>query len=979
MRQGYFYRPITAGIGLWSEERAKSSDLRYKNAYLRGEALTLRVASRLVLAAQPLLIVSGLVFLLLLPVPNNAVHARSNDSWIDRAPTVAQVFKEVQGTDEIDTPARQDAALTILRYAIQTWTGQLDVRGMDPRAAAKFLEYTKAARDAPFGLKFNDGNCSGATCTRLQFFTKEAHYQTDIPFIRATLSRWFSPDDVQAQVNWEIRAQRPPPQEIKDTPPLTGKPAAPENTSKAFQQSRTALFWWETRMPTVAQVNADTAGGSIRDQAIVRAAAFSVLLDVVLNYATTEDGPFYVPPPQVKEKDAAYVKAVRDSLTTAESDCPKAATCVSDTYLEKDRLRGDSEFKQRISMLYFGTPSDRALAQNKGSFVKTPPINWNTVSLYGGGGLGLAFFLWLFMRRREPPPDPIPPLSDNFGSASYAPMELKPRHRGVTASGVFLGRSSEPERRHAGLDGPGAPMVTTEENHTLIVAATRTGKGTRVIVPTLLRYAGNMFVIDPKGENTAITARARRAMNQTVLILNPWGLMDKLYAGYGFKPATYNPLDILDPADPNIVADARRLANAICPVTGNGDSAYWQQSGATILTAVFLWLAVTPGEKKTLARARDIVTLDRKELTDKFFVKMAVSEAFQGAIAELARRFIELPINTYGGVTSTLQTATDFISDMQLKNATNGSTFSMNDLRDKPTTLYLIPPDEIDSQVTWLRLMIAAATRSFRRPVSPTPPIRTMMLIDEFASLGKLQDLPTDIAKMAGYGLDYTLIVQGIDQLKSIYKDDKGTILSNCVYKWFCNVNDLDSARLVSESLGEATVRTRSKGFSAGSGGGGSTQGESDNYGEKGRRLLTPDEVMNIGKGVAIAFQPDGLPMYLKPIDYWDLTKAFDHLANEYPELYWQPPLTYDENPWAKKKSAGGAGSQGQSHSRPPPRGNGRMTRAEALKVFDLPEDADEATIRAAYKRLMSKVHPDVGGTNHFAKQLNEAREVLLG
>jgi hypothetical protein len=32
-----------------------------------------------------------------------------------------------------------------------------------------------------------------------------------------------------------------------------------------------------------------------------------------------------------------------------------------------------------------------------------------------------------------------------------------------------------------------------------------------------------------------------------------------------------------------------------------------------------------------------------------------------------------------------------------------------------------------------------------------------------------------------------------------------------------------------------------------------------------------------------------------------------------------------------------------------------------------------------AYNRLMKQVHPDVGGTNFFAKQLNEARETLCG
>jgi curved DNA-binding protein CbpA len=37
-----------------------------------------------------------------------------------------------------------------------------------------------------------------------------------------------------------------------------------------------------------------------------------------------------------------------------------------------------------------------------------------------------------------------------------------------------------------------------------------------------------------------------------------------------------------------------------------------------------------------------------------------------------------------------------------------------------------------------------------------------------------------------------------------------------------------------------------------------------------------------------------------------------------------------------------------------------------------------KAEINAAWKRLMNQVHPDKGGSNFIAKQLNEAREVLL-
>jgi type IV secretory pathway TraG/TraD family ATPase VirD4 len=596
----------------------------------------------------------------------------------------------------------------------------------------------------------------------------------------------------------------------------------------------------------------------------------------------------------------------------------------------------------------------------------------------------IAVPLWLLFRfGKAAPPKDLPPLSDNYGTASYAEMRpLMPNiHYGL--KGVFFGKSSAPELEKVPLaDQPGAPVLSTPEHHTLIVARTRTGKGTRVIVPTLLRYAGSAIVIDPKGENAAITARVRAGLlAQAVHVINPWGEVATTFKARGLTPATFNPLDVLVRDDPNAVAVAQALAGAVCPASPADKDRYWQGSAANVLAAVFLWIADQPGEQKTLARAREIVSLSRKDFTEGYLVKMAASSAFGGAIREMVSPYLDLAQETYSGIMSNLSENTKFLSDPQVKAATATSSFDMADLIRGPVTVYLvIPPDRIDTQRTWLRLMTTAAMHTFKRhPLEGRPAHRCMILMDEFPALGRIEDMPRDIATMSGYGIDFTLIVQGLDQLKDIYGAAAGTILSNCAYKWFCNVNDLESAKYLSDTLGKQTVRTIGRGENQNEGPGGAGKGESVNYGETGRPLLMPDEVLSLGRDVAIVLNPEGRPHYLRPVDYWQIPEAFASLAATYPMLYWQPPLAYDDNPYfVRRGNEEGEGRQdGQRKADPPKTASGPMSRRRALSILDLTEGATPAEIIAAHRRLIKKLHPDTGGSNGVAQLLNEARDVL--
>jgi len=59
-----------------------------------------------------------------------------------------------------------------------------------------------------------------------------------------------------------------------------------------------------------------------------------------------------------------------------------------------------------------------------------------------------------------------------------------------------------------------------------------------------------------------------------------------------------------------------------------------------------------------------------------------------------------------------------------------------------------------------------------------------------------------------------------------------------------------------------------------------------------------------------------------------------------------------------------------------PPRESNDVAQARAL--LGVAPGADASTIRAAHRRLIASVHPDRGGTEALAAQINAARDLLL-
>ncbi len=70
----------------------------------------------------------------------------------------------------------------------------------------------------------------------------------------------------------------------------------------------------------------------------------------------------------------------------------------------------------------------------------------------------------------------------------------------------------------------------------------------------------------------------------------------------------------------------------------------------------------------------------------------------------------------------------------------------------------------------------------------------------------------------------------------------------------------------------------------------------------------------------------------------------------------------------------------GEEKSKTPPSFSNlsSMTREQARSILNTDENATEKEIKAAHRRIIQKIHPDQGGSDYLAAQVNRAKEVLL-
>ncbi|SEH98558.1 type IV secretion system protein VirD4 [Rhizobium tibeticum] len=439
--------------------------------------------------------------------------------------------------------------------------------------------------------------------------------------------------------------------------------------------------------------------------------------------------------------------------------------------------------------------------------------------------------------------------SDTHGTARFASKsDVAALTRATAGKGLLIGRDPK----------SGKLIHYGGQSHLLTIAPTRTGKGVGTIIPNLLTADRSVICIDPKGENAKIARRARRAFGP-VHVLDPFGVTSE-------PTAAFNPLDGVDSESLDVAEDASTLAEALVyDEPGMAGEAHWNEEAKALIAGILLMIVMRKtSSQRNLPTLRAYLTQPPEDFAALLRRMQEISEA-EGLIARAANRHLGKSDREAAGVLSAAQRHTHFLDSPRMTRVLGRSDFCFADLKkDNGTVFLVLPPDRLSTYSRWLRLLVTQGLLDMARTMDK-PGLPVLYILDEFASLGHLPAVERAMGLMAGYGVQLWPILQDIHQLRATYGQRAGTFLSNAGVLQVFGVNDNDSARLVSDLLGQETVVFQTMGRAPDV----EKSGLSFSEQHVARPLLTPDEVRNLPRDAVLLFLAGQHPIIGRKLHYY--------------------------------------------------------------------------------------------------------------
>ena len=465
--------------------------------------------------------------------------------------------------------------------------------------------------------------------------------------------------------------------------------------------------------------------------------------------------------------------------------------------------------------------------------------------LYGGGVL----LYYADHENRRP--------GEEYGSAKWGnARELNKQYADRDGKNVILTK-----RVSIGLDG----YKHRRNLNILVVGGSGSGKTRFFCKPGIMSVNCSYLIVDPKGEMLRSTGYLLKDEGYDIKVF------DLIHPNQsdGYNPFTY----IRD--DPDVLKLMDNLVKNTTPPKGASNDPFWEKAEIALDSALMLYLLYeAPVEEQNfemlmfMLECARVMEEDEQyqspldllfqtlEERDPSHIAVREYKVYKQAAGKTAKSIL---------VTASVRLAAFIFPQYAAMMQTDEMDFAS--MGERKRAIFCVIPVN-DGSMNYLVSMLL--TQCFQQlylradeRYNGRLPMPVRVIQDEWANVAQPDSYPKVLATCRSYNIGINIIVQNIQSIKALYKDEWEGIIGNCDTLLFLGGgNEPTSLEFVSKLLGKETVHTRTRGQTKGRSGSSSV-----NYQQTGRDLMTPDEIRMLPTDDALLFIRGEKPVRDKKYD----------------------------------------------------------------------------------------------------------------
>ena len=422
---------------------------------------------------------------------------------------------------------------------------------------------------------------------------------------------------------------------------------------------------------------------------------------------------------------------------------------------------------------------------------------------------------------------------EEYGSAKWgSARELNKQYADPNGKNVILTKHVS-----IGLDG-----YKHQRNLNILVAGgSGSGKTRFFCKPGIMSVNCSYLIVDPKGEMLRSTGYLLKEEGYDIKVFD---LIHPRQSD-GYNPFTY----IRD--DPDVLKLMDNLVKNTTPPKGASNDPFWEKAEIALDSALMLYLLYeAPAEEQNfellmfMLECARVMEEDEQyqspldllfqtlEERDPSHIAVREYKVYKQAAGKTAKSIL---------VTASVRLAAFIFPQYAAMMQTDEMDFASMGER-KRAIFCVIPVNDGSMNYLVSMLMTQCFQQLYLRAderYDGRLPVPVRVIQDEWANVPQPDSYPKVLATCRSYNIGIDIIVQNIQSIKALYKDEWEGIIGNCDTLLFLGGgNEPTSLEFVSKLLGKETVHTRTRGQTKGRSGSSSV-----NYQQTGRDLMTPDEI----------------------------------------------------------------------------------------------------------------------------------------